>query len=59
MPERLKPWFERALLAALIASAAATGSARPLDSEQRQVKPPEVPTMLVPNGEPPLPAKTL
>ena len=57
MAERFKPWFERALLAALIASAAATGSARPLDSEQRQVKAPEVPTLLVPNGEPPHPMK--
>ena len=57
MPERFKPWFERALLAALIASAATTGSARPLDSEQRQVKPPEVPTLLVPKGEPPLPTR--
>ena len=57
MPERFKPWFERALLAALIASAAATGSARPLDNVQRQVMPPEVPTLLVPNGEPPLPTK--
>ena len=57
MPERFKPWFERALLAALIASAATTGSARPLDSEQRQLKPPEVPTLLVPKGEPPLPTR--
>lgn len=53
MPEHFKPWFERALLAVLIASAAATGSARPLDSEQRQVKPPEVPTLLLPQAEPP------
>ncbi len=53
MPERLNPWFERVLLAALIASAAASGSARPLDSEQRLVKPPEVPTLLVPQAEPP------
>lgn len=57
MAERFKPWFERALLAALIASAAATGSARPPDSEQRRVKPPEVPTLLVPNDEPPQPTK--
>ena len=53
MPERFKYWFERSVLAVVIASAAATGSARPLDSEQRQVKPPEVPTLLVPQAEPP------